>query len=142
MVMNQKPSGRASSMPMGVLTGLAVSLSVTILLAAISAKLIDIQWIGEKDIGYCAMVILIAAPFAGAKSAQKRIKRQQLMVCGISAGLYFLMLLGITALFFGGQYEAVSVTLLLILAGAALTLLTGNGKHRAGKRRKKKMRNC
>ena len=141
MVVNQKPSGRASSMPSGLVTGLSVSLCATLLLAAVSAKLLDLQWIGEKDIGYCAMVILLTAPFVGSKAAQARIKHQRLMVCAISAGLYFLTLMGITALFFGGQYEAVGVTLLLILCGASLSLLTGNGKNRGGKRGKKRRHN-
>ena len=141
MTVNQKPSGRASSMPVGLMTGLVVSLGITVLLAAVSAKLVDMQWVGEKDIGYCAMVILMAAPYGGARIAQKRIKRQRLTVCVISGGLYFLTLLAITALFFGAQYEAVWVTLLLITCGSALTMLTGEGKNRVGKRRNKKRYN-
>lgn len=141
MVLNQKPSGRASSMAGGLMTGLAISVVITILLAALSAKMVDMQWIGEKDIGYCAMVILLAAPFWGARTAQKRIQRQRLMVCAISGGLYFLALMGITALFFGGQYEAVGVTFLLITAGSALTVLLGNKRSRAGKSRKRKRHN-
>ena len=139
--MNQKPSGRASSMPTGLLTGLGVSLAVTILLAVVAAKLIDMEWIGEKDIGYCAMVILMAAPFCGARLSQKKIKRQRLMVCAMSGGLYFLSLLGITALFFGGQYEAVGVTFLLVAGGCTLTLLVGEGNNSPGKRKRKKTYN-
>ena len=141
MVVNQKPSGRASSMPMGLTTGLVTSLGITILLAALSAKMVDMQWIEEKDIGYCAMVILLAAPYGGAVTAQNRIKRQRLLVCAISGGLYFLVLMGITALFFGGQYEAVGVTSLLIVGGTALSVLSGGQHNRAGKRRKKKWSN-
>lgn len=139
MVTNQKPSGRASSMPTGLLTGLLVSLGITLLLAAVSAKLVDKRWIEEKDIGYCAMVILMAAPFIGNRVAQNRIKRQRLLVCAMSGGLYFLSLMGITALFFGGQYEAVGVTLLLIAGGSALTMLVGNRK-KGGRNRKNKKR--
>lgn len=141
MTVNQKPSGRASSMPAGLMAGLTVSLGVTLLLAVVSAKLVDIQWIGEKDIGYCAMVILMLAPFTGARAAQRKIKRQRLLVSLMSGGLYFLMLMGITALFFGGQYEAVGVTMLLVAGGTGLTLLTGEGNSGVGKRRKKKLYN-
>lgn len=141
MVTNQKPSGRASSMAGGLLTGWTVSIIVTVLLTALAAKMVDSQVIGEKDIGYCAMVILLAAPFCGTRTAQKRIRRQQLIVSVISGSLYFLTLMGITALFFGGQYEAVGVTLLLVAAGSALTFLLGNRQSGTSKHRKRKMRN-
>jgi len=141
MVMNQKPSGRASSMAGGLAAGFTVSIAVTVLLCALSAKIVDLQWIGEKDIGYCAMVILLAAPFLGSKTAQKRIQRQRLTVCIISGSLYFLALMGITALFFGGQYEAVGVTMLMVAGGSVLSVLSGEGRNRAGKRRKKKRHN-
>lgn len=141
MVINRKPSGRASSMASGLLTGLAVSAAITVLLTAMAAKMVDMQWIGEKDIGYCAMIILLVAPFWGAKTAQKRIQRQRVVVCLVSGCLYFLMLMGITLLFFGGQYEAVGVTLLLVAAGSALTFLLGNGQNRVGKHKKRKRHN-
>ena len=141
MVTNQKPSGRAASMPMGLLIGLTVSMGITVLLTAICAKLVDMQQIDVKNIGYCAMVILMIAPFCGAKTAQKRIKHQNLMVAAMSGGLYFLTLIGITILFFGGQFEAVGVTLLLIVGGVGLTLLTGGGKNNSGKHRNKKRHN-
>ena len=141
MVMNQKPSGRASSMAGGLLTGLAVSTVITVLFTALAATMVDKQWIGEKDIGYCAMVILLAAPFWGAKTAERRIQRQKLLVCVISGSLYFLLLMAVTALFFGGQYEAVGVTLLLITAGSALTLLLGSGQNRGVKHKKRKRHN-
>lgn len=142
MVVNQKPSGRAASMPAGLMTGLGIGIGITLLLCAVSAVMVDTGWIEEKDIGYCAMVILISAPFAGASTAQKRIKRQRLAVCGIFAALYFLVLMGITALLFGGQFEAVGVTLLLIVCGSVLPLLIGERRNRGGKQRKRKMRNC
>ena len=141
MVLNQKPSGRASSMVGGLSAGLIGSATITAALAALSAKMVDLQWIGVKDIGYCAMVILIVAPFTGTCIAQNRIKRQRLVVSVISGSLYFLMLMGMTALFFGGQYEAVGVTLLLVFCGTALTLLARERKNRVGKRVKRKMYN-
>lgn len=142
MVVNQKPSGRAASMPAGLITGLGIGIGITLLLSAVSAVMVDEGWIGEKDIGYCAMVILITAPFIGARTAQKRIKRQHLAVCGMFAVLYSLVLMGITALLFGGRFEAVGVTLLLIGCGSALPLLIGERRNRRGKGRKRKVRNC
>lgn len=141
MTVNQRPSGRASSMLSGLLAGLTLSIGITVLLAGLSAKLVDLQWIGEKSIGYCAMVILMSAPYFGAGLAYRRIKRQRLAVCVMSGGLYFLSLMGITALFFGGQYEAVGVTLLLVIGSVGLSLLVGDGRNRAGKNRKRRKSN-
>ena len=140
--MNKKPSGRASSMVGGISGGLMWSACITAVLAALSAKMVDLEWIGEKDIGYCAMVILITASFAGSNIAWKKIKRQRLLVCVLSGSLYFLVLMGMTALFFGGQYEAVGVTFLLVICGTSLVLLGGERKNRGGKRLKRKVYNC
>lgn len=142
MVTNHKPSGRASSLAGGLAAGFSVAIVATVLLCALSAKMVDLQWIDEKDIGYCAMVILMAAPFLGTRTAQKRIQRQQLMVCVLSGSLYFIGLMAITALFFGGKYEAVAVTMLMVAAGTVLSVLTGNRKNRAGKGKKKRRHNC
>lgn len=131
-----KNTGRATSMPVGLLSGLAVSFGVTILGIGMIAKALDMEKMREGAIGYAVMVLLLAASFAGALVSRNRIKRQYLLVCGLSALMYFLTLLSITALFFGGQYEAVGVTGLLVLGGSMLALLTGGQGRRGGKRRK------
>lgn len=136
MIRNQKPTGRAASIPAGLLSGMVVSLGITILGAAIIAKLLDLGKMSEEMIGYSVMVMLMAASFAGALVSRSRIKRQHLLVCGLAAVLYFLMLLGITALFFGGQYEAVGVTGVLVFGGSMLAVLCGRRSDGAGKRRK------
>lgn len=136
MTVNQKPSGRAVSVPMGLMTGAMVSLGITILLAAIAAKLTQMEVTEEAHIGYYVIVILMAASFAGAFTACKRIKRQRLMICVLSGIVFFLSLMSITALFFGGQYEAVGVTGLLIFCGCMLALLACGNSSRGGKRRR------
>ena len=135
--MNKKPSGRAASIPIGLLYGLGVSLGLSLLLALVSAKMVDMRWIGERDIGYCAMVILMVSSFCGTRMAQFCVKRQLLLVGSLSGCLYFVALLGITLLFFGGQFEAVGVTFILILCGMGLTMVTGSRKNRVGKHKKK-----
>lgn len=135
MTRSQKPSGRASSMPVGLMTGAAASMGITLLGSAVIAKLMDAEKMDENMIGYAVMVMLLTASCAGALISRKRIKHQHLLVCGLTGVLYFLMLMSITALFFGGQYEAVGVTAGLILAGSMLPLLAGNRCQRKEKRR-------
>lgn len=136
MVRNQKMTGRAVSMPAGVFNGAVISLVITILGSAITAKLLDTGKMREEMIGYVIMVILMAASFVGALVSKTRIKRQKLLACGLAGAVYFLELMGITALFFGGQYEAVGVTGSLVIGGSLLASLCGSHTDRVGKRRK------
>lgn len=139
MVVNQKSTGKAMSMPMGLLLGSGVSMAVTLGAAAVLAKLLDSEKLAWENVGSGIVVLLIAASFLGAMVSCGRIKRQRLLVCAASGALYFGMLLAITALFFGGQYEAVWVTGLLILAGSGGAVLPG--LRGGGKRRKIKLPN-
>jgi len=134
MVLNQKPTGRTMSMPVGLAIGGAVSLGITLLGAAVLAKLVDQETLAWENVGYGVMVILLLASFFGAMSAWGRIRRQRLLVCAVSGVIYFGSLLSITALFFGGQYEAVGVTAALVLAGSIAAWLLGL---RDGGRKKK-----
>ena len=141
MLHNHKATGRATSMPAGLLWGASVSLLVTLLGSAITALLLSKEILAESSVGYSAMIILMTAAYAGALTARGCIKRQHLMVCMLSGGIYFLSLLSVTALFFGGQFEAVGVTALLAMGGSVLALLTDKQPRRAGRGRKKKVRN-
>lgn len=136
----QKLTGRAMSMPGGLAAGAAVSLAVTLFSAALIANMVDTGRLPEEKIGYGIMVLLLAASFLGAVVANGRIKRQRLMVSMLSGGIFFLILLSITALFFGGQYSGVGVTAGLILAGSGAAALLGLRQGRGGKRPKTKLK--
>ena len=125
MVANRKVTGRASSIPAGLGIGTAVALGITILGSIITAMLVNNQTIGEESIGYCAMGISLLSSGVGAYTAQAAVKRQRLIMCAAAAGCYYISLLGMTALFFGGQYQGMGVTALVILCGAALVVLLG-----------------
>lgn len=138
MVINRKPTGRASSMPAGLIAGALCGLVGTLLFSAILAKLVDSEIIPQDKVGYGIMVLLLICAFLGANEACRRTKRQYLIVCAISAGVYFLILLSITALFFGGQYSGIGVTAILILCGSILSAFTRSRKGEGRKRRKKR----
>ena len=140
MVINRKVTGKAASMPAGLALGGTVSLGITLLLAAIIAKMVSGERVAEENIGYWIMALLFVSSAAGAMMANSRIKRQKLLVTALSGLVYMGLLLSITALFFGGQYEAVGVTALVVMAGSLVTALLGGNGSRAGKRRKTGMR--
>ena len=111
MVVNRKPSGRTMSMGAGLALAGGVSMLMTLMMSAIIAFLAD------------------------AAVAIHKIRRRKLLVAGASGLIYFACLLGITALFFGGQYQGIGVTGLMILCGSALPLLRGE-KGRGGVKKK------
>lgn len=129
-----KAAGRAMSMPAGLAWGTGLSLMITIVGAAVLAWMVDRELMAWEQVGYGVMLVLLAASSAGAAGAAGKIKRQRLAVCLGTGALYWLSLMAITALFFGGQYEAVGVTGLLILAGSGCVLLLGCREKRGGKR--------
>lgn len=142
MTNNRRVTGKATSMPMGLLTGGAGSLLSTIVLAGILAKLLEKAYISQENTGYGVMIILLVSAYVGAAISSGRIKRQRLLVCLLSGAVYFVILLSITALFFGGQYDAVAVTGLLVLCGCMAAALLHPGEKRGGKRKKIKLPNC
>ena len=133
---NRKQSGRAVAMPVGLIWGTAVSSLVTLVGVIVSAKLIDAGTIQQSGVGYAVLVTLLMSAFLGATVSVRKIKRQILAVCALSGIAYFLILLSTTALFFGGQYEAVGATVLVILGGCFLAALTAVHPKRRGKRGK------
>ena len=140
MVTNQKPTGRAVSMPAGLAMGVSVSLVITIAGIWLLACLVSGERLLWENIGYGIMLVLLAASVSGAAIASAKIKRQRLLVCNLSGVLYLLTLLGITALFFGGQYEAVGVTSLLIMGGSAAVCTLGAGKRSQGRGKRRRIR--
>lgn len=140
MVINKKVTGKAMSMTVGFATGLAASLTLTLIGTAIVANMILSEKIGESAIGYGAIAILLAASAVGAWLAALLIKRRWMLVCLGAGGIYYLTLLGITAMFFGGQYQGMGVTALVVIGGCGAVGLLGLKGERSGNKRRKKYR--
>lgn len=138
MALKRKTAGgKAGTIPVGIAFGLLVSLTVTLVGAALLAYLIAAEKLGADGVGWGAMVILAAASALGTWTAVIRILRRRLMVCGICAAGYYLLLLGMTALFFGGQYEGMGVTALTVLGGSGIVLLLETLGKKGSKRSRK-----
>ncbi len=138
MVTTQKATGRASSMPMGLCLGACVSIAITLLSIWILAKMLDAGMLSWERTGYGVMILLIVSAFFGTITSKVKIKRRTAMVCTLSGLIYFGILLSITALFFGGQYEAVGETAMLILAGSGTAGLVGETRKKGGQRKRKR----
>ena len=140
MVANKKVSGAAKSMPAGIAIGVGVALLTTLGGSLITAWMIGTEIIKESAVGYCSIVILILSTAAGCILSQTLIKRQKEIVCASVSLAYYLLLLSITALFFGGQYQGMGVTALVIAGGAGIVLLGGFRKGKTHNRYMKKYR--
>lgn len=141
MVTNRKPSGRAATIPIGLLTGGIAALISTLALTALLAKLMEGEILSEGNIGYGVMIMLLISAFLGSTIACKRVKRQFLMTAALSGVVYILLLLSITALFFGGQYSGVGVTVLLVCCGSLLAAMVFSRGGKGRKIRKSKVKN-
>lgn len=141
MVRNHKVTGTA--MPMAL--GLALGVGIALLVLTISVALIAWMALGEKipvpAVGYTAMAAHLLSVCVGGFVASAAIKHRKMIVCLIVGGAYYLCLIGCTAMFFGGQYNGLGVTLLIVAGASGLIgWLTSRGDN-TGRKRYKKYRN-
>ena len=130
MTVKQKVTGKTSSVPAGLAVGAMVSSTTTVVIAALLAILLNREVIPWETVGYGILVMIMLSAFLGAIAACSRIRRQRMIVCLMSGFIYYGVLLSMTALFFGGQYEAVGVTALLITGGCICAAMIKNGQGR------------
>ena len=128
-------NGKPWTMPGGIGLGVVMAMGWTIGMAILTGKLMDAERLAMESVGYASMVILVSAAWIGCTIAYGKIRKQKAMVCAMTASGYFLSLLAVTALFFGGQYRGIGATALMIVCGCALAMMVGN---RAGKGKSRK----
>lgn len=123
MIRTQKVTGRTMSMPVGILIGTGISLLLTFLIAVLLSKLVSSEKVEWNQIGYGILITLLIASIAGGKTACSVIRRRKLLVCASVSVLFWLLLAMATALFFGGQYDGIGVTAMIILGGNCLVYI-------------------
>lgn len=136
MVVNQKVTGKTTSVAGGLAMGWGVSALITLLGVMLIAYLLNGEKIQLDSIGYGSIAVLLLSSIAGAGLAFRFIRRRRMLVCMLSGMIYFLSLVALTALFFGGQYDGIWVTGLVILGGSLAVGLMGlKGDQHREKRR-------
>ena len=123
MTHNHKAMGRALSMPASFAIGVCISLGLTLMLSAILAKLISTEKVEWERVGYWIMAILLTASAIGTKATCLMAKRRKAICCLFAGALYWLGLLIIAALFYGGQYTGIGVSGIIILCGCTAVCL-------------------
>ena len=95
------------SMGVGVLTGAAWSLGITLAGAAVMSGLILKEVLVENAIGYAAMGILLMSSFAGSAAAVRSIGKQPAVAAILTGIFYFGILALLNALLYKGGFEGV-----------------------------------
>lgn len=139
MVRNHKVTGTSSSIPVGIALGVLSALAISLIGVAISAYLIHGEIVKQNSIGFAALIILVLAAASGGLVAMSRIKRLRMQMSLLTGACYYLLLLSITALFFGGQYQGMGVAALAVLAGSGLVSFLGMREKKTGKMKHKKV---
>ena len=120
--------------------GAGMCMVVTLLLTAVSAALVSAGTLQESATGYIAMIILFLGALAGAAAGGSKRQEKRLYVCLLIAAVYLGMLLALTAAFFGGQYRGVGVASLVLLSGAFVGAMAGQGKGRRANLRRSEIK--
>ena len=128
--------GKTVSLPVGILTGGITGLAVSVAGAMLAGKLLDKAWIPLEAVGPAAMGIVLLSGFFAAQMAWNRVRRQRAAVCLGAGAVQYLMLLAMTALFFGGMYSGMGTVGLMVLAGCGSVVLLGMYQKAPGNQRK------
>lgn len=139
MVRNHKVTGTSSSIPLGIAFGVLAALAMSLIGAGVTAFVIHGEIVNQDSIGIAALIILVLSAAVGAVLAMWRIKRLRMQMCLLTGLCYYLALLSITALFFGGQYQGMGVAALAVLAGSGLVAFLGIREKKIGKAKHKKV---
>lgn len=139
MITKQIAGGRSSSIPMGVAWGTVSALSITAVGAGILAWMMAGEKMNEDSLGYGIIVVLLIASCAGALVAARRIKRLRVQMCLLSGAVYYLSLIAVTALFFGGKYQGMGVTAIVVFIGCIAASIMTLSKRMTAKPKMRKM---
>lgn len=125
MAVKRKLSGKGVSIPAGVVIGVVTAVAVMLIGALSMAAMVINETMPIDGIGVGAMCAIALASAMGAWLACGLTKQKKLLVCGLTALAFYLVLLSITAVFFDGMYSGMGTTALMVLLGAGVTLLPG-----------------
>ncbi len=121
-----------ASMGLGIGIGILVSVLITVIGAMILAWLMAQEKMELSSSNAASALIHYLSAFSGIMIATVLTKKNKLPVVGAVAGGYFLILLAVTALIFGGEYQGFLGGLIFtLLGGGAVMVLSIKRKKRA-----------
>lgn len=138
----KKVTGTATPMPKGVGVGVITSLLMALFLCACLSWLALKSFLPEHMLGYAVMITLLISSAIGAGVAADQIKRRMMMVC-LLTGVFFAMVLAVlTAILFGGQYQGIITSVIVIMLGSGCIGLLKMKSRGGRKLRRLKTKTC
>ena len=123
--MVKRINAKQVSLPIGITIGILASVVITVASAMLLAGLVDAEKLQLDALIPTTAAVHLIATAVGAWISYLLTKKMRLMVSAITAGGYFIVLCGMTALVFGGQYQGFWLTLLMVAIGLVLSILPG-----------------
>ncbi len=125
---------KLAGLPVSIGMGTLVSVVITLLGAALTAYLVSTEKIGEGSMEMGAWIVTALASILGAWTAVAMVKKGRMQTAALTGLAYFLVLLSMTALFFGGQYHGIGVSALIVFLCVGATGLLSARTKTTGKR--------
>ncbi len=136
--MLKSTTGRASSLGITLLKGLLWATGWTVLSSLAVAWMVSREWLRLEQTGYASGLILLVCGMLIARAGTAGGEKEKLTAAAVGTGLFFLCLLLVNWMFFGGKTEGFGVTLLVLCLGTALgSLRSRRGRGGVSRRRYK-----
>ncbi len=119
----------------GLWKAAAVSAGISLLVSfagcLLMAWMVESQKMDIETVRYGIMAVTALSSVLGSIIARNSFGQKALIICGVTSLMYYLVLLGLGALFFEGGMQGYLETLLLILGtGLAVAFMGLNGKQK------------
>ena len=133
----KQQTGKMPNLGKSVGRGVLTAAVVAFLATALLAKLVDMELLKMENLGYGIMILHPLAVFLGSGSAGRRGGHRAPAAVAMTGAGYYLVLLLVNALFFGGDFTGMGVTLLLTGLGTCAGILTTGKREGRGRKRYK-----
>ena len=125
----------------GMTAGITGSALTTLMSTAIFSWMISKKVIPEEHVIYCTVVILLISAITGSEIVISKCDKKAAM--GICSGIVYLaMMLIVTTIFFGAQYQRIGVTTIIVLVGCVLAAMLTKSDRKNHKFKKSKTKRC
>ena len=142
--MNRKTFRKRESKNWGsVLTcGIVLTLVVMMISISVMAALMESTKINESAVGYYVVFIHLISILSGVRTVLRKQNEHKLYTSLFLGLLYWVMLLAMTALFFGCQYQGISVTIAVVMTGCVIAVIMENCRINVRKSGTSRKRRC
>ncbi len=138
MAAKRIPRKTAARLPVSIAIGTAVGMIGALSGAAVLTTMILNGKIGESSMRYGCLAVLAVSAILGSLIAALTANERKFIAATATGASMFAVLISCTALFFGGQYSGIAVTLLLTVGiGLCVGMISSKKKGRSFKRVKK-----